>query len=255
MGLSQAKHQPFFNERMKMKIEKQPQGGPTMVFIPTERLHLGAEAEVWKGEWFGRPAVRKQRRPRSWRHPNLDHRLGVRRMVSEARLLIRSRKGGLSVPAVWDLDYEGGQLIIELLPGEPLIEVLNSTEVSEEDVKSILQRVGGAVRRLHRQALTHGDLSSNNILIDGDHVHLIDFGLASIEYDVERFGIDLHVLDEILGASHPQWQGAIDWVLEGYMETERELGPAPMLQGGTVPTAKEVHTRLEDVRTRVRYHG
>ena len=72
---------------------------------------------------------------------------------------------------------------------------------------------------------------------------------------MERFGIDLHVLDEILGASHPQWQGAIDWVLEGYMETERELGPAPMLQGGTVPTAKEVHTRLEDVRTRVRYHG
>ena len=30
-----------------------------MAFLPTERLHLGAEAEVWKGEWFGRPAVRK----------------------------------------------------------------------------------------------------------------------------------------------------------------------------------------------------
>ena len=109
--------------------------------------------------------------------------------------------------------------------------------------------------RLHRVATTHGDLSSNNVLIEGEIVHLIDFGLASIEYDVERFGIDLHVLDEILGASHPQWEGAIDWVIEGYLACEQELGPAPVLQGGAVPSASEVHARLEDIRTRVRYHG
>ena len=109
-----------------------------MAFLPTERLHLGAEAEVWKGEWFGRPAVRKQRRPRSWRHPNLDHRLGVRRMISEARLLIRTRKAGLSVPSVWDLDYEGGQLIIEHLGGRPLIEVLNDQATTVKDAKACL---------------------------------------------------------------------------------------------------------------------
>jgi hypothetical protein len=44
-------------------------------------------------------------------------------------------------------------------------------------------------------------------------------------------------------------------VLEGYLAEERELGPAPVLQGGAVPSASEVHARLEDVRTRVRYHG
>ena len=111
------------------------------------------------------------------------------------------------------------------------------------------------MRRLHRVATTHGDLSTNNVLIEDERVHLIDFGLASIEYDVERFGIDLHVLDEILGASHPQWEGAIDWVIEGYLAAEKELGPAPVLQGGAVPSASEVHARLEDIRTRVRYHG
>jgi len=226
-----------------------------MVFTPAERLHLGAEAEVWKGTWFGKQAVRKQRRPRSWRHPDLDHRLGVRRMISEARLLIRSRKAGLSVPAVLDLDYEGGQLIIEHLDGTPLIEVLNTPNANGEDIKATLRRVGEAVRMLHREAMTHGDLSSNNVLVEEDRIHLIDFGLASIEYDVERFGIDLHVLDEILGASHPQWPGAIDWVIEGYLETEERLGPSPVLQGGTVPTARDVHARLEDIRTRVRYHG
>ena len=115
--------------------------------------------------------------------------------------------------------------------------------------------MGEAVRCLHRVATTHGDLSSNNILIEGETVHLIDFGLASVEYDVERFGIDLHVLDEILGASHPHWEGAIDRVLDGYLAAEEKLGPPPVLQGGAVPSAREVHTRLEDIRTRVRYHG
>jgi Kae1-associated kinase Bud32 len=249
------KQRPFFKERMGMNVQKESLGERTMAFTPTERLHLGAEAEVWKGEWFGKTAVRKQRRPRSWRHPDLDHRLGVRRMISEARLLIRTRKAGLSVPSVWDLDYEGGQLIIEHLEGQPLINVLNDEAIGAEEVKAILERVGKAVRRLHREATTHGDLSTNNILIGEENVHLIDFGLASIEYDVERFGIDLHVLDEILGASHPQWEGAIDWVIQGYLAAEEELGPAPTLQGGSVPTAKEVHTRLEDIRTRVRYHG
>ena len=255
MGLILPKHQPFFNERMEMKFQKEKRSACIMVFNPHQRLHLGAEAEVWKGEWFGHAAVRKQRRPRSWRHPDLDHRLGVRRMVSEARLLIRMRKAGLSVPAVWDLDYEGGQLIIQHLEGDPLIDVLNAEDAEAERIQSILGGVGRAVRRLHREAATHGDLSSNNILVDGDTIHLIDFGLASIEYDVERFGIDLHVLDEILGASHPQWPEAIDWVIEGYLAEEEALGPAPALQGGAVPSAKEVFTRLEDVRTRVRYHA
>jgi len=238
-----------------MNVQKEGVGEPAMVFKPTQRLHLGAEAEVWKGEWFGKPAVRKQRRPRSWRHPNLDHRLGVRRMISEARLLIRTRKAGLSVPSVWDLDYEGGQLIIEHLGGRPLINVLNDETTTSTTAQAILRRFCAAGRRLHREATTHGDLSSNNILIEGEQVHLIDFGLASVEYDVERFGIDLHVLDEILGASHPQWEGAIDWVVDGYMEAEEVLGPAPILQGGAVPSAREVHARLEDIRTRVRYHG
>ena len=48
-----------------MNVQKEGLSEPTMAFTPTERLHLGAEAEVWKGKWFGKTAVRKQRRPRS----------------------------------------------------------------------------------------------------------------------------------------------------------------------------------------------
>ena len=77
-----------------------------------------------------------------------------------------------------------------------------------------------------------------------------------------RYGNEKHwfkngyfVIDEILGASHPNHHGAIDLVLSAYLEEEERLGPAPEQSGGLVPTAKEVLKRFENVRSRVRYHG
>ena len=227
-----------------------------MAFVPTERLHLGAEAEVWAGTWMGQDAVRKLRRPREWRHPDLDHRLGHRRMMSESRLLLRLKRCGVRVPAVLDLDPENGRMVLERMPGLPLIEVLRDATLSTKFISTVLHNTGALIRRLHREAITHGDLSTNNILVDEDGTaSLIDFGLAAIDYEVERFGIDLHVIDEILGASHPEHEGAIDTLLEGYAAEEALLGVPPEQSGGAVPTAGEVLKRLDDVRSRVRYHG
>ena len=227
-----------------------------MVFRADERLHLGAEAEVWSGTWFGRPAVRKERRQRAWRHPDLDHRLGHRRMMSEARLLVRMHRAGLAVPALYDLDPESGVMIMQHMAGRPLIEVLRDPSMSSEFLVTALVSTGAAIRNVHRLAITHGDLSTNNVLIDENgHASLIDFGLAAVDYEVERFGIDLHVVDEILGASHPDIEGAIEELLRGYTAEEERLGSPAEQTGGSVPTASEVLQRLENVRTRVRYHG
>ena len=227
-----------------------------MAFVPAERLHLGAEAEVWSGTWMGLDAVRKLRRPRKWRHPDLDHRLGYRRMMSESRLLIRLKRSGVNVPTLYDLDPETGRIILQKMPGVPLIELLRDETVSDSLLQTTLRNTGALIRRLHREAITHGDLSTNNIIVDRQGIPaLIDFGLAAIDYEVERFGIDLHVIDEILGASHPEHLGAIDVLLEGYTLEEEALGPPPEQSGGAVPTADEVLKRLDDVRSRVRYHG
>ena len=227
-----------------------------MAFVPSERLHLGAEAEVWAGTWMGQSAVRKLRRPRKWRHPDLDLRLGYRRMMSEARLLIRLKRSGLNVPSVWDLDPQSGRMVLERMPGLPLIEILRDKEHSQEFINTTLTNTGALIRRLHREAITHGDLSTNNILVDENaEVSLIDFGLAAIDYEIERFGIDLHVIDEILGASHPDHKDAIRVLIEGYASEEEKLGKPPEQSGGAVPTAAEILKRLEEVRSRVRYHG
>mgnify|MGYP001166813642 FL=1 len=227
-----------------------------MVFLPDSRLYLGAEAEVWSGLWMGKPAVRKLRRKRAWRHPDLEKRLGYRRMLSEARILIRIKNSGLPVPAIWDVDLENGRIVMEKIAGRPLIEVLRDQSLTKQQIDKALFNTGASVRLLHRLAVTHGDLSTNNILIDEDfNAALIDFGLSAIEYEVERFGIDLHVMDEILGASHPNIENAIDVFLDGYRQCDAREGPTLELSGGKPPAAEEVIKRLDDVRSRVRYHG
>ena len=227
-----------------------------MPLTKSQRIHLGAEAEVWGGDWMGKDAVVKIRKPRSWRHPDLEKRLGFRRMQSEVRLLIRLHNEGIPVPKIWDVDLENGIIVMEKIQGKPLIEVLRDDSISQDFIENALISCGCAVRKLHRRAITHGDLSTNNILIDTNaNASLIDFGLAAVDYEVERFGIDLHVMDEILGASHPNIGDAMVHFVAGYEQCEQEMGPPSELSGGVPPTAKQVLNRLDEVRSRVRYHG
>lgn len=221
-----------------------------MEFQQGEILHVGAEATVWSGNFLGKPAIKKLRKPRSWRHPALDHRLGTKRMINEAKLLIKLFNSGLDVPALLDLNIKEGYIIETLLEGKELKEILSSCiPISEKH--QCLENTGKAIRSLHCNAITHGDLSTNNILINGNDAKLIDFGLAKIEYDLEGFGIDLHVIDEILSASNPDIEGAIDHVIAGYCsENSGEIDS----DGGIIPTSAQVIERLEEIRTRVRYH-
>ena len=78
-------------------------------------------------------------------------------MVSEAKILMRLHNAGIAVPQVWDLDVQGGRLVLQRMPGIPLIELLNNAETSEQLVIKSLRNTGAAIRILHRQAITHGD--------------------------------------------------------------------------------------------------
>lgn len=222
-------------------------------WIAGERLHLGAEAEVVAGTWYGRPAIQKTRQPRTWRHPDLDRTLTRRRMTSEVKLMIWLHAKGASIPPIWDVDFEKGSIIMARVEGRQLIDVLQQESEASED---LLRGVGTAIRSLHRNGVTHGDLSTNNILITpSGEARLIDLGLANMEYELEGYGIDLHVLHEILGASHPNVKGAMELVLNGYSSLDEKLGTPPKAPGGEVPSAKDILKRLEEIKTRVRYHG
>jgi len=89
-------------------------------------------------------------------------------------------------------------------------------------------------------------LTTHNIMInDFKSLFLIDFGLSKIAPEIEQLGLDLQVLNECLNASHHEFEGAIDVLVDGYLSSTDTFSPS----------GKEVIERFNSIRGRVRYHA
>jgi TP53 regulating kinase-like protein len=54
----------------------------------------GAEAKIYKTNFYGRPCIVKERFSKSYRHPSLDKSLTAHRVKSEVRAMLRCRVNG-----------------------------------------------------------------------------------------------------------------------------------------------------------------
>ena len=214
-------------------------GATIRMWEPLELLNEGAEASVTAGRWMGNPAVLKMRRPRGYRHPDLDRRLTRSRLSVEVRVLGRLQQSRFPSPSLYDCDIEESWILISRIEGRPLYEAISDGSAGGD----VMEEVGALIRRLHEEDISHGDLTTHNILIDdsGD-LYLIDFGLARVSPELEHMGLDLQVLNECLTASHSELEGAVDSMVRGYLDFgNNEVG--------------DVVSRFEAIRGRVRYHG
>ena len=109
---------------------------------------------------------------------------------------------------------------MEPLAGPRLREHLGC--VDDDERRRLLEKVGEAVGRLHDVGIVHGDLTTSNILVDGEGVALLDFGLGDRSTEDEARGVDLHVLMEALDATHRE--GWFEAVLDGYRRRTHSKG-------------------------------
>ena len=215
------------------------------MWIVEKVLHQGAEATVTTGSWMGKSAVLKMRKPRGYRTPHLDRKLTRQRLTVEARALGRLQYQNLSAPSIIDLDLEQGWILMSKIEGITLFDYLNNKNnlISEK-----IKLFGATIRELHEIGISHGDLTTHNVLIDnGGNLSLIDFGLAKILPELEHLGLDLQVLNECLTASHSEYENAVEDMVEGYLSADSEKED--------VISAPEVISRFNEIRGRVRYHA
>ncbi|MGB1585829.1 MAG: KEOPS complex kinase/ATPase Bud32 [Thermoplasmatota archaeon] len=180
-------------------------------------LATGAEATIESGDFLGRSVVIKRRVPKTYRHPELDQRLRDERTRDEANLLLKCRKAGVPVPVVYDIDRVGGALTLEHVPGKALRQALESDD--ETTAGRRMKHLGRLVGRMHDAGLTHGDLTTSNVLVpdaDPDGLVLIDFGLGQVTVEEEPRGVDLHLVEEALEATDPRVERLMAAFLDGY---------------------------------------
>jgi Kae1-associated kinase Bud32 len=153
----------------------------------TEKFQ-GAEATVKVGE-----NVKKDRKKKKYRHPELDKRIRRERNKQETRILEKARQNGVNVPKV--LKSSETEFQMQKIRGEVLKEALDETP-------ELLEELAEQMVHLHQAEIIHGDLTTSNAITSEEEIYLIDFGLSFHSNRIEDKAVDIHLLKQVLKASH-----------------------------------------------------
>ncbi|WP_051224870.1 protein kinase domain-containing protein [Pseudoclavibacter soli] len=145
----------------------------------TTRVAVGGMGEVWKAydEVIGRDVAIKILKDEYMGDPGF-----LERFRAEARHAALVNHEGIA--SVYDYGEENGSayLVMELVPGEPLSNILEHERVLPvDDVLDIVAQTASALAAAHKVGLVHRDVKPGNLLITPDHrVKITDFGIARI---------------------------------------------------------------------------
>jgi TP53 regulating kinase-like protein len=202
-------------------------------------VYRGAEADIFAGHWAGAQAIYKFRKPLPYRLPELDEEIRSQRTIHEAQIIRDARTGGVSVPHLFYVSPKESLIVMEHMGGQRLKSYLESKDVSARDIPLAF---GKAVGGLHLAGVMHGDLTTSNVIVREDGVHLIDFGLAIHSLKVEDHAVDLRLIKETLVGAHSDVSSQVMIsFLNGYAAVVGEK------------RAKEVTKKLREIERRGRY--
>lgn len=214
---------------------------------PVKMLKRGAEAELYLSDWHGRRTVIKRRVVKSYRRKELDERLQAARIKNEARLMAYARRQGVSVPIIYDVNLSEKEIVMEFIDGpqvKTLINLPETNETNETDVPNVskeelAEMMGRSIGRLHKGNLVHGDLTTSNMLYKSGRIYFIDFSLGERTSEVEKKGVDMHLLKEAFLSVHSRALSYFDIVASAYVSE--------------YPEGKDVLDKVKEIGRRGRY--
>ena len=93
-------------------------------------IYRGAEAEIVLSNYLGKKVVKKERITKSYRIKEIDSHLISYRTKEEAKLISESRKCGVSVPLLYDVDLKKCILTMQFLNGKRIKDIINNLDES-----------------------------------------------------------------------------------------------------------------------------
>ena len=106
---------------------------------------------------------------------------GVERFLREAQAAARIRSS--HIVEVFDFGYlDDGRpyIVMELLAGQSLADLVAAGPVQPARAVSLALQLARALTAAHDRGVIHADITPANVIVTGDHVTLIDFGLAHL---------------------------------------------------------------------------
>ena len=180
--------------------------------LSDDLIAKGAESNIIKSSYMGQNAVIKARIPKSYRIPEIDSKIRKSRCKLEAKLLSDAKRAGVRTPILYDVDLAQKSILMEAIDGVMLKDVI------DEDLSF---KVGEEISKLHSADIIHGDITSSNIMLQGNDLVFIDFGLGRYSDLIEDKAVDLLVLKKSLQSI--DYEKAVSYfgnVLDGYGDSK-----------------------------------
>jgi len=209
-------------------------------------LKKGAEADIYLEDFkdifgfdfFNEKVIVKKRVKKSYRIPEIDDSIRGFRTVKEAKIINKAKVSGVNSPALYHVDLGEKRIIMEYVEGVRLKEYFASKGLDRE----IAFEIGRSIGLLHKAGIIHGDITTSNMILNNGKIYFIDFGLSEESEEIEKQGIDIHLLRQALESTHFDISEEVfKIVLEGYSKILGEEKKNELLQ------------RIEQIEKRGRY--
>ena len=139
------------------------------------RVGVGGMGEVWRAEdtRLGRTVAIKVLPPSV-----LADGEAIARLKREARTAAQLYHP--SIATIHSIEQDGDHLFIveEFVEGESLTRVIKRGGLSESEVCRIGRAVADALAEAHAKGIVHRDIKPDNIIVAGNRVKVLDFGIA-----------------------------------------------------------------------------
>jgi len=151
--------------------------------------------------------------------------------------MLEARKAGISVPIIYSVDVSENRIVMEEIKGVRVKDALQS--LSDGEAEQVCRKIGEIAAKLHENDIVHGDLTTSNMLLEGDRIVLIDFSLGSKTSELEDKGVDMHLLEEAFHSAHHKRSALYETVKNSYTRT--------------YPGGAEVLRKVKEIEKRGRY--
>lgn len=201
-------------------------------------IYQGAEAILYLGNYDNQKVLVKERIKKNYRLDEIDTKIRKLRLRKEVKLLTEARKNGVPTPKIFEIDEMSNKITMEYVEGIRVKDLLNSAD--EKAITKACLHIGRLIGKLHSAGIVHGDLTTSNMILKGDEIYFIDFGLGEFSKKIEDQGVDINLLKEALQSAHFKiLKTCWDNILKGYRQEYKN--------------AEQVIKKVDEIENRARY--